>query len=144
MTLHIIKLCVGADSVEDLARWHEWQTRERHASGQDPRPVCDTRMTPKRRDAVLDGGSLFWVIKGIVTVRQRILDIVTVDDGAGRSRCEIVLDAALTRTAPLRRKAFQGWRYLSPVDAPADLTVASGGDGLPEDIRKQLIEIGAW
>jgi hypothetical protein len=144
MTTHIIKLCVGADTVEDLANWHAWQTRERRAQGQDPRPVCDTRMTPKRRAAVLDGGSLYWVIKGVVCVRQAIEDIVTLDDGNGRSRCELVLNDALVRTAPLRRKAFQGWRYLDPKDAPADLSITVGGDDLPEDVRKQLIEMGAW
>jgi hypothetical protein len=145
MALHIIKLCVGADGVDDLVEWHAWQSGERRRQGLDPNPVCDTRMTPKRRDEVLDGGSLYWVVKGVVLVRQTILDIVTLDDGAGRSRCELVLEPVHVRTAPQRRKAFQGWRYLKPSEAPADAgAAAAGGHDLPDDLRRQLIDMGAW
>jgi hypothetical protein len=144
MAVNIIKLAVGAASIEDLEAWQRHQKRQRTMLGLDPRPVCDTRMTPKRAEDVLAGGSLYWVIKGVIIVRQIIEDIETFDDGGGRSRCEIVLNPTLVRTAPQRRKAFQGWRYLEPKDAPADLTITSGGEALPEKLRAELIELGAW
>jgi hypothetical protein len=99
MALHIIKLCVGAQSIQDLLDWHDHQAFTRLSLGLDPRPVCDTRMSPKRRDEVLNGGSLFWVIKGQILVRQEIEDIVTLDDVDGRSRCEIVLKHFHVQTA---------------------------------------------
>jgi hypothetical protein len=144
MAINIIKLCVGATSIEDLADWQERLVYNRTGLGLDPRPVCDTRMTPKRADEVTAGGSLYWVIKGVILVRQAIEDIVTNDDGAGRSRCELVLNPTLVKTAPVRRKAFQGWRYFEAKDAPADLTVTVGGEALPEALRAELIELGVW
>jgi hypothetical protein len=144
MAINIIKLCVGAQTIDDLANWHKRQTYMRAGLGLDPRPVCDTRMTPKRADDVLAGGSLYWVIKGVVIVRQVIEDIVTLEDEGERTRCEFVLNPELIRTAPLRRKAFQGWRYFEPKDAPADLTVNIGGEALPEALRAELIELGVW
>jgi hypothetical protein len=144
MSVNIIKLCVGATSIEDLADWQKRQTVRRKVLGIDSRPVCDTRMTPKRADEVTAGGSLYWVIKGVILVRQVIEDIETMDDGGGRSRCEFILNPTLIRTAPLRRKAFQGWRYFAPKDAPADLTINEGGEALPDDLRAELIELGAW
>jgi hypothetical protein len=144
MSLHIIKLCVGAISIEDLADWQAHQKVLRTRAGLDPRPVCDTRMTPKRRAEVLAGGSLYWVIKGVVLVRQCIEDIVTVEDEGGRSRCELILSPDLVRTAPLRRKAFQGWRYLLAKDAPCDITTPQGGEALPLGLRDQLLELGVW
>lgn len=144
MAINIVKLCVGAVSIEDLANWQKRQQFNRTGFGIDPRPVCDTRMTPKRAEEVTAGGSLYWVIKGVILVRQRIEDIVTLDDEAGRSRCELVLNPELIKTAPQRRKAFQGWRYLETKDAPVDLSVATGGEALPEDLRAELIELGVW
>lgn len=144
MAINIVKLCVGAGSIDDLVNWQERQARMRTGLGIDPRPVCDTRMTPKRATEVTAGGSLYWVIKGVILVRQPIEDIVTFDDEAGRSRCELVLNPTLVKTAPQRRKAFQGWRYFEAKDAPADLSVALGGEALPEELRAELIELGVW
>ena len=144
MAISIVKLCVGATSIDDLANWQERQRFMRESLRLDPRPVCDTRMTPKRAAEVTDGGSLYWVIKGVILVRQRIEDIVTFDDEGGRSRCELVLNPELIKTAPQRRKAFQGWRYFEAKDAPADLTIATGGEALPDDLRAELIELGVW
>ena len=135
--IHIVKLCVGADSVEDLADWQKGQIKKRK------RPVCGTRMWPKRKNEVLDGGSLYWVIKGVIAVRQRIIEIAEVTDDHGL-RCGLYLDAALHRTVPQPRRAFQGWRYLESKDAPVDLDEAKGGADLPEDLRRKLVEIGAW
>lgn len=144
MAINIVKLCVGAASIEDLSNWQQRQEYMRRGVGLDPRPVCDTRMTPKRAPEVMAGGSLYWVIKGVILVRQTIEDVVTFDDEAGRSRCEFVLNPELVRTAPQRRKAFQGWRYFEAKDAPPDLTIATGGDALPEELRAELIDLGVW
>jgi hypothetical protein len=130
MPLHIVKLCVGVDSVEDLADWQKAQ----------PRAVCGTRMWPKRKDEVLASGSLYWVIKGLVCVRQRIVEISDVTDNHG-PRCGLYLDPELIRTTPQPRRAFQGWRYLEAKDAPADLDARFDGD-LPDALRMQLAEIG--
>lgn len=137
MTLHIIKLCVGADSVEDLAQFQLGQIKKRG------RPVCGTRMWPKRADDVLAGGSLYWVIKGVVLVRQRIAEIAEVRDEHGL-RCGLYLEQELVRTSPQPRRAFQGWRYLAPKDAPADLANLKGGAELPEELRRTLMTLGAW
>ncbi len=100
-------------------------------------------MWPKRVEDVLAGGSLYWVIKGVVIVRQRIIAIDDVTDDHGQ-RCGLYLDRKLMRTVPQPRRAFQGWRYLDPKDAPADLGETSGGADLPEHLRRQLVELGAW
>ena len=133
MALHIIKLVVGCDTVEDLLDWHR----------QSDRPwVMHTRMTPKRIDEVLDGGSLYRVFKGQILCRQTILAIDTVGEGVSQ-RCEVTVDPAIVRVAPQPRRAFQGWRYLKPVDAPPDLRVSEAAD-LPPELARQLREIGAW
>jgi hypothetical protein len=140
MPIHIVKLCVGADTVEDLADWQKRQVNvmKRRA------PVCGTRMWPKRTDDVLKGGSLYWVIKGTILVRQRIVEIAEVTDEHGL-RCGLWLDPKLVRTAPQPRRAFQGWRYLEAADAPTDLDTRPGkGGDLPEKLRAELVSIGAW
>jgi len=132
MPLHMIKLCVGVDKVETLERraaMNEWLT-------------VHTRMTPKRAAEIEDGGSLFWVMKGAVVCRQAVLDITTAGEGK-TSQCLITLSNEVVRTAPQARRPFQGWRYLEPKDAPVDLSTMDAGD-LPEDLAKQLREMGAW
>lgn len=128
----MIKLCVGISDVE---------TVEKNAARSNWR-VVHTRMTPKRAAEMEDGGSLYWVIKGVVVCRQPILEITTVGEGK-TSRCEIKLEATVIRTAPMARRPFQGWRYLEPKDAPPDLSVAEATD-LPPDLAKELRELGAW
>jgi hypothetical protein len=132
MSLNLIKLCVGVSDVETL---------ERNIGRSDWRTV-HTRMTPKRASELEDGGSLFWVIKGSVLCRQPILDVSTVGEGAA-SRCEIRLAAQVIRTAPQARRPFQGWRYLDLKDAPPDLTAMDATD-LPDDLARELRELGAW
>ncbi|MFZ4164711.1 DUF1489 family protein [Brevundimonas sp. NPDC058933] len=132
MPLHMIKLCVGVSEVETL---------EANVARSDWR-IVHTRMTPKRAAEIEDGGSLYWVMKGSVTCRQRILDITTVGEGKA-SRCEIRLDSQVIRTAPLARRPFQGWRYFEPKDVPPDLSVAQATD-LPDDLARELRELGAW
>lgn len=137
MSLHIVKLCVGAESVSDLEAWQTQQMKTGRA------PVCGTRMRPKRVDEIVSGGSLYWVFKGMILARQRIVKIDEVTDHHGQ-RCGLYLDKTIVRTAPQPRRAFQGWRYLEPKDAPPDLADIGGADALPEDLRRQLMELGAW
>lgn len=139
MPLHILKLCVGCESVEDLADWQ--RQRAADLPGGLPRHV--TRMWPKRADEVLDGGSLYWIIKGQIAVRQRILRLDTVVGDDDVNRCGLVLDPELVRTAPTPRRPFQGWRYLAAGDAPRDLPrTRAGDDALPPGLAEALAEFG--
>ena len=135
MPLHIIKLCVGVDSLQELRDWRAERAAQGHPS------YCPTRMAPKRAAEILDGGSLYWVIKGSVLVRQKIIEIRT--DVPGTQPVRFMLDPELIQTAPQPRRAFQGWRYLEPKDAPPDL--ANGeGEAVDQELAKQLRELGAW
>jgi hypothetical protein len=144
MALHIVKLCVGASSIEDLAAWQSERFREQKARGEKPRIFHVTLQTPKRQAELVPGGSLYWVIKGIIQVRQKLagFDEGTREDGS--PCCHIVLDRKLVPVRPVPRRAFQGWRYLTDDDAPEDLGSGSGGDlaALPADMRRALLDLG--
>ena len=142
MALHLIKLCVGCDSIEDLGEWIDWRLREARKARQKPEHMHVTRMMPKRIDELLDGGSLYWVIKGIVQVRQRLLAVRRVTDDEGIRRCRLVLEPKLFRTEWQTKQPFQGWRYLAATAAPADLRPGRGGDDLPPALRAELAELG--
>lgn len=135
MALHLIKLCVGADSIDDLQSWIDRRLR---LSGEQ---VHTTRMVPKRADEIVGEGSLYWVIKGVIQCRQRILGVRPFKDGEGIGRCDIVLEPAIVRVEPRRRGPFQGWRYLAASDAPADLGTGAN-KGLPPELAKELAELG--
>ena len=138
-TVNLIKLCVGTDTVEDLL---DWQCQP-HAKGPDGLPRHVTRMWPKRADELLNGGSLYWVTKGQVLCRQRIVRLDEVDRGDGITRCGIALDPDVIRTQSALKRPFQGWRYLRPEDAPPDLpTGHQSEDTLPDDLNRALAEIG--
>lgn len=137
--INLVKLCVGCDSVEDLAAWQA----QRFARDPDWQPRHVTRMWPKREAELTAGGSLYWVIKGVILARQQVirLDEVIGDDGV--RRCGLVLSREIVRTQPAPRRAFQGWRYLDPGDAPADLSAhRAGDDPLPPELSSKLSEIG--
>ncbi|MDQ0394065.1 DUF1489 family protein [Labrys monachus] len=137
MTLHLIKLCVGAESIADLEEWIALRMR---MSGEQ---IHTTRMMPKNREAILDGGSLYWVIKGQLSCRQRILDLRARRDEEGISRCDILLEPRVVPVDPRPRGPFQGWRYLSAADAPPDLSGLGAPDGeLPLELQQQLRAIG--
>jgi hypothetical protein len=112
MSLNLLKLCVGAESVEDLEGWIGERMAARRAAGEPEEQIHTTRMVPKRIDELLDGGSLFWVIKGGIQCRQRLLDIRPFTDSEGIGRCHLVLEPVLSRTEWQPRRPFQGWRYL--------------------------------
>jgi hypothetical protein len=138
MPLNLIKLCVGCDTPDELLEWRAALFAPGGAVS-----VVHTRQTPKRAAELLDGGSLYWVFKGAVLVRQRIDIIETIAEG-GRNRCEITLEDVLIATAPQPRRPFQGWRYLLAKDAPGDLPHSDAGEGMPQDLAKELRELGAW
>ena len=137
--LNILKLCVGADSVEDLTDWHR-----AHAHVWAPGTAEHiTRMWPKREAELLDGGSLYWVIKGQVLARQRILGLEPRQGSDGISRCALVLDVEVIRTEAAARRPFQGWRYLDAAESPRDLPKGRALEStLPPGLAQALAEIG--
>jgi hypothetical protein len=131
---------VGADAVEDLIAWQD-SHRAGWAGG---RPVHVTRMWPKREDEILNGGSLYWVFKGVILARQRILGLEDRVGGDGIARCAIVLDAEVIRTEGAPRRPFQGWRYLKPGEAPRDLKSGEAAIDLPPSLDAALKNAGVW
>ena len=143
MPLHLIKLSVGTDSVADLEDWIQKKLKEKKRRGQKPERIHTTRMVPKRADELADGGSLFWVIRGQISCRERILDIRPFTDKDGIGRCRVVLDGKVVLVEPRPRSAFQGWRYLEAKEAPRDLSrAAPGAAKMPEQMRRELRELG--
>lgn len=138
MTIHMVKLCVGADTVDDLAEWQAGLMKTL------PNPVHHTRMSPKRAGEMLDGGSLYWVIKRAIRVRQRIIDIREIKDDEGRNLCELVFDPLLVRTYAQPKRPFQGWRYLKPGEAPRDLKSGESAVDLPPSLDEALKSAGVW
>ncbi|MEM9010334.1 MAG: DUF1489 domain-containing protein [Pseudomonadota bacterium] len=141
--LHLLKLCVGAESVDDLADWQQRYMRQQRAAGQTPRMRHVTRMWPRRAEEILSGGALYWVIKGFIMVRQNILAFDEVRTEDGLRKCAIVLSPELIRTQNAPRRPFQGWRYLQAQDAPPDLRIGDDqSGGLPPRLEIALAELG--
>lgn len=139
MALHIIKLCVGAESIEDLA---QWQVSRLAARG---RIEHTTFQTPKRQDGLLNGGSLYWVIKGVIQVRQRLVGFDTGHKDDGSACCLLLLDPELVPVRPTKRRPFQGWRYLLDDDAPPDLGSARAAAemaSMSPKMRQDLAALG--
>lgn len=137
--INLVKLSVGSESIETLAAWQ----RSPQARWPDGRPRHVTRMWPKRADEVLDGGSIFWVIRGAILCRQPILGFAEVRREDGIPRCGLVLGPELIPVTPTPKRAFQGWRYLTPADAPADIDPARAAEApLPPELSVALAEIG--
>lgn len=143
MPLHLLKLCVGVDSVQDLEDWIKRRLKEKKKKGEKSEHIHTTRMLPKRADELTQGGSLFWVIRGAILCRERLLAIRPFVDKDGISRCRLVMDGRLVLVQPRPFRAFQGWRYLEPRDAPPDLDrAAPGARNMPEQMRRELRELG--
>ncbi len=136
MTVHLLKLSVGSESVESLADWQAFRLK------QVGRLFHTTRMRPRRRDEVLDGGSIFWVIKGMILCRQLVTDLEEFVDEENINRCRIILHKDLVPVRPIPRRAFQGWRYFDVDDAPADLPRAAAKADMPPEMRSELAELG--
>jgi hypothetical protein len=143
VSLHLVKLCVGCDSVKDLEDWIRTKLKDRRKRGLSREHMHRTRMVPKRADELVDGGSLFWVIRGAVMCRQRLLDVRPFVDRQGIGQCHLVLEPKLVLVEPRPWRAFQGWRYLVAADAPRDLDrAAPGAKDMPEAMRRELRGLG--
>ncbi|MBS7544991.1 DUF1489 family protein [Ancylobacter oerskovii] len=141
MPLHLLKLCVGAESIKDLEDWIVETLAARDAQGRPAEQTHTTRMVPTRIDEILDGGSLYWVIKGEVACRQRLAAIRPFVDSEGIRRCHLVLEPKVHRVEPRPSRPFQGWRYLAAKDAPGDLA-GERGSTLPDELRRELRSLG--
>lgn len=138
-TVNLIKLSVGTENIEDLAAWQA--TKRAQTSGGLPRHV--TRMWPKREAELLNGGSIYWVIKGVIQCRQRIDRLDEYIGADGIRRCAVVLQPQIIRTQGSLRRPFQGWRYLTVEDAPPDLPKGRAEEeSLPVELNRALAEIG--
>lgn len=143
MSLNLVKLCVGVQSIGDLEAWIAERLAAKRARGETAEQIHTTRMMPRRSAELLDGGSLYWVIKGQIAARQTLLAIRPVTDAEGIARCQLVLEPILIPVMPRPVRAFQGWRYLKPQEAPADIGKDAGEIGdMPEELRRHLRELG--
>lgn len=143
MTLHLVKLCVGATSIEDLATWQRAHRRRKTREGK-PCVYHPTYQSPKKQAELLDGGSLYWVMRGTILVRQRLVGIEDGTKDDGTPCCHLLLDLGLTPVRPTPRRAFQGWRYLDDDDAPPDLKPGKKDQVamMPMEMRKKLADLG--
>ncbi|WP_297323314.1 DUF1489 family protein [uncultured Bartonella sp.] len=141
MTIHLVKMCVGCSSIEELASWIDYRLEELRVKREKPEQYHVTRMVPKRIDELLDDGSLYWVMKGNIQCRQKLLDIRPFTDIEGIHRCKLVLEPKIIPTVWQPKRAFQGWRYLKTDEAPADDN--SGGENwLPAALKQDLADLG--
>jgi hypothetical protein len=137
MALHIVKLCVGVSEIEELRQWV--------ADCKKGRDTLDhiTRMFPKRKDEIVPGGSLYWVVRGMILCRQPIKDLEDVKGADGIDRCRMVFKPQIIPVRPTPRRAFQGWRYLEAADAPPDLDLRNSATAdMPPQMRRELAELG--
>lgn len=142
MTLHLVKLCVGCDSVEELADWQKSRLAELASRGAPAELTHVTRQTP-RRSGFAPGSSLYWVMGGFIRARQAIGELREVRGGDGIPRCALVLEPQLTPTELQPRRPFQGWRYLPAEEAPRDLDSGAPAieDAMPPQMRAALVEL---
>ncbi len=141
MALHLIKLSVGSENLNDLVSWQKQRLKELKAAGKKPELIHVTRHMPKRKDEVLDGGSIYWVINGWIVARQKILELRPIEKD-GVSYCGIVYDKKPIPVKWAPRRAFQGWRYLEQKDAPVDSDGDTGHDTLPDALKQELAALG--
>ena len=144
MTIHLQKLSVGTESIQTLQDWQTLVVKRRTAKALSAHAQHVTRMSPKQKDALLDGGSIYWVIKGLILCRNEIVDLEDTQTSDGRKACAIVMKPKLIPVIPTPRRAFQGWRYLKIDDAPPDLQGPASGEDLPAGLRSKLVNLGAW
>lgn len=143
MGLHLVKLCVGASCIEDLAAWQNTRLDESRRRGKPGRLAHTTYQMPKRTADLIDGGSIYWVIRGAILVRQRLVGFEEGTKSDGRRGCDILLDPALTPVRPTPRRAFQGWRYLDAAAAPPDIDGALATElaDMPPGMRRDLTDL---
>ena len=136
MTVHLKKLSVGSVSIDSL------KARQTRQTNQGMPLIHPTRNWPRRSAELLDGGSLFWIIKGQICVRQSIADLIEVKREDGRPACGFVLDPELIPVLPRRVRIFQGWRYLETAEAPEDMPISDGETPMPPELVSELRELG--
>lgn len=145
MPLNMIKLAAGAESIESLSAWQEKVIAQRKAAGLSANPVHETRMMPKRGKEILDGGSMYWVIKHKICIRQRIIQIERIEIEGAPKFCLIHFDPQLVPVHIKRKRPFQGWRYLKSSDAPPDIDPSSPAPAdTPIHLEIALKEAGVW
>jgi len=144
MPIHLQKLSVGSESITTLQDWQKIVVSRRVTKGLSPYHEHVTRMFPKQADDLLDGGSIYWVIKGLIQCRNEITGLEPTKTKDGRKACSILMKPELVPVVPTPKRPFQGWRYLKAADAPADLTELGGLDGLSPELRAKLANLGAW
>jgi hypothetical protein len=143
MPLHLIKLAVGCESVKELKSWVAERALKAKQNGLPRHHTHITRMVPKRGDELLAGGSLYWVIRGEIAAREKLLAIEPFRDREGIGRCRLVMQPKVIAVAPRPMRAFQGWRYFAENDAPPDLGKAAAGiAAMPEPLRRELRDLG--
>ena len=142
MTIHLQKLSVGSESIETLADWQKVMVSRRIKAGKAPLHEHVTRMFPKQKDALLDDGSIYWVIKGLIQCRNRIVRLEETTKNGVR-HCTILMEPGPVPVVPTPKRPFQGWRYLQQEDAPADISDRTMAD-LPPELRSKLVNLGAW
>ena len=140
MPLHLVKLCVGVATIGDLEAHIGERLRDQRA-GEPAEIVHTTRMMPTRAAEILAGGSLFWVIRGHISARQRLRAIRPFTDADGVARCHLVLDAGVVPVLSRPCRPFQGWRYLTDATRPADVSGLEGALEMPEALRLDLREL---
>jgi hypothetical protein len=146
VTLHLLKLAVGIDRLSDLVARQENRLAEMARAGERPELIHVTRNNPRRVSEILGDGSLYWVVKGFILARQKLLELRPIDKD-GIAHCAFVYESGLIAVEPRPHRAFQGWRYLDPKDAPRDIAArgrndSSNCDDLPEVLRRELIALG--
>ena len=143
MPLHLVKLAVGCESIADFKSYLSQRMRAAKARGEEQQHIHVTRMVPKRDVELLDGGSLYWVIRGEIALREKLMAIEPFRDGEGINRCRLILEPKPVTVAPRPLRPFQGWRYLTDKDAPPDLGKAAASvAAMPEPLRRELRDLG--
>jgi hypothetical protein len=143
MPLHLIKLAVGCDSVKELKGWVAEHMRTALQKGLPRHHIHITRMTPKRNEEILAGGSLYWVIRGEIAAREKIIAIEPFRDRDGIGRCRLVMQPRVVAVSPRPMRAFQGWRYFTADAAPPDLGKSAASiAAMPEPLRRELRDLG--
>jgi len=143
MPLHLIKLAVGCDSVKELTGWVAERMKTAKRKGLPRHHIHITRMTPKRDEEILAGGSLYWVIRGEIAAREKIIAIEPFRDRDGIGRCRLVMQPKVIAVSPRPMRPFQGWRYFTEDAAPADLGKSAASiAAMPEPLRRELRDLG--
>ena len=141
MIYNLKKLAVGIDTVENL------KIRQKIIFNEYNKIIHVTRNVPKKKDDLIKKGSMYWVIKRRVLVRQKIKNISLIIRNDGSKGCEIELDSELIKVIPTSMRPFQGWRYYNSEEVPSDLTLDLNNDNeeaLTDELNAELIKLGLY